>query len=318
MDDIAFCSRYPFTLQAKEYAAKIGISFDYGIVEKAEERLRGAILDGKISKVAEHAESMQKELAVYAVSRMIISVASSRYLISRYAVAEAKRAREYMNEDDGKRPHYIDQVAQDLGLKFEASGERFLLPLHSYLLFTPRSVDYKLANRYVTAGKVLIGKSERLRIIEEAVRKKIEASLPIKAEFPLEIQEAGKRISGILPKLEAASLKVGQENYPPCIRKLIEDLSLNINVPHTGRVALAIYLVNAGLPDDKIVDYFRHAPDFSEKVTRYQIEYVRARKYSMASCSTMDSWGLCVADCRCGNPLNYKDSVHGKKLKKEG
>ena len=109
-------------------------------------------------------------------------------------------------------------------------------------------------------------------------------------------------MGALIPKLEAAVIKVGQENYPPCIKKLIEDLALNVNVPHTGRVALAIYLVNAGVPDDKIVDLFRHAPDFSEKTTSYQVEYIRQRKYSMPSCSTMDSYGICIADCRCGTP----------------
>jgi DNA primase large subunit len=111
-------------------------------------------------------------------------------------------------------------------------------------------------------------------------------------------------------------VKVGQENYPPCIRKLIEELALNVNVSHTGRVALAIYLVNAGAKDDEIVGYFRHAPDFSEKTTRYQVEHIRKKQYKMPSCATMDSYGICVADCRCGSPLNFRDAVHGRRIRR--
>ena len=92
---------------------------------------------------------------------------------------------------------------------------------------------------------------------------------------------------------------------------------MNVNVPHTGRVALAIYLVNAGAPTERIVDYFRHAPDFSEKTTCYQVEYVKNRKYRMPSCATMDSYGACVAECRCGNPLNFRADVHGRALARQ-
>ncbi|MCX8198301.1 MAG: hypothetical protein N3F07_03890 [Candidatus Micrarchaeota archaeon] len=318
MEDLLFCSRYPFTRKAKECAERIGIGLSSSVIEKAEKRLREAAVEGRIRKVAEIPEAMREELAVYATCRMIISSASSRYLIGRYAVAEAKRAREYLDSDELSKPENIDAVAEDLGLAFEKAEDGFLLPFWLYLPFTPRSLDYKLSNRQLAAGKVLVKRSERRRIIEEAVRIRIESSLPIKADFPKEIQEAGKRILGILPKLEASALRLDERDYPPCIRKLLEDLAMNANVPHIGRVALAIYLVNAGLSDDKIVDFFRHAPDFSEKITRYQVEHVRAKKYRMASCSTMDSWGLCVADCRCGNPLNYKESVHGKRLKAEG
>jgi DNA primase large subunit len=286
-------------------------------VEKAEQRVRDAISEGgKLKRVAELPGAMEEELAVYAAARMIISSAANRYLISRYSVAEAKRTRDYLDSDEPSHPQYLDEVASDFDVKFEKSGEGFLLPLAPYLAFTPRSVDYKLTNRMVAAGKVQVKKSERRRILEEAVRKRIEASLPIRAEFPKEIQEAGRRVLALLPKLEATIVRVGQENYPPCIKKLLEDLSLNVNVPHTGRVALAIYLVNAGVPDNKIVECFRHAPDFSEKTTGYQVQHVRARKYRMASCSTMDSWGICIADCHCGSPLNYRDGVHGRRLRR--
>jgi len=110
-------------------------------------------------------------------------------------------------------------------------------------------------------------------------------------------------------------VKVGQENYPPCIRRMIEELSLSVNLPHTARVALAIYLVRAGMATDKIVEIFRGAPDFSEKTTRYQAEYLRTKGYLMPSCATMDSYGVCVAECRCRTPLNYRASIHGKWLK---
>lgn len=318
MLDLVFCAHYPFSRQAKEYVSQKGIELTSSILDKAEERVKNAVLLGKIQRVAELPDSMEEELAIYAAARMIISAANNRYLINRYAVTEAKRAHEYLDADEFARLDYINEVAAEFGVKFEkvANGEGYFLPLASYLAYTPRSIDYKLANREVAEGKVRVKKNERRRILEEAVKKRMERELPIKAEFQEEVKAAGARILAILPKLESAVVRVGQEGYPPCITKLIEELALNINVPHTGRVALAIYLVNVGVPTDKIVELFRHAPDFSEKTTRYQVEHIRARKYSMPSCATMDSYGACVAECHCGSPINFRAEIHGRRLKR--
>ena len=316
MPDLAFCSHYPFSKAAKDAVAASGIELSSSLVEKAEKRLSNALVSGKIKRSAELHSAQEEELAIYAICRMIASAAANRYIINRYAVAEAKRAGEYLAADEAAHPEYVQEVAAEFGVKFAARGKGFAIPLSSYLSFTPRSMDYKLTNREVERGMVLVSSHERLRILEEAVKRRIEGSLPIRAKFSEDVQEAAKRMLTLIPKLEIAAVKVGQENYPPCIKKLLEDLALSINLPHTARVALAIYLVNAGVATDRIVDYFRGAPDFSEKTTRYQVEHIRARKYNMPSCSTMDSYGICIADCRCGTPLRYRDAIHGARLRR--
>lgn len=316
MPDLVFCSHYPFSSASKEFASSQGLELTSSLIEKAEERAKEALVNGKIRRSAELSDAREEELIIYAGARMIISSANNRYLINRYAVAEAKRAGDYLASDDGPHPEYIDSMASEFGITFEKKGIAYLVPLAKYLAYTPRSIDYKLVNRDVLGGQVRVNRHERIRMLEEAIRKKIEGSLPIRADFNAEIKAAGARIIALLPKLETVMVKLGQENYAPCIRKLLDEMSMNINVPHTGRVALAIYLVNAGLPNEKIVDCFRLAPDFSEKTTRYQIEHIRARKYRMPSCSTMDSYGICVADCRCGTPLHFRDALHGRRLRR--
>lgn len=316
MPDLAFCSHYPFSKAAKDAVAESGIELTSSLVEKAEQRLGSALATGRIKKVADLPSAQQEELAIYAGARMIASAANNRYIINRYAVAEAKRAGDYLAADDASNAEYAALVASEFGIRFEKKGGDYLVPLAAYLSFTPRSMDYKLTNRELDGGMVKVSRHERLRMLEEAVKKRIEGSLPIRAQFSEDIKEAAKRMLSLIPKLESASVKVGQENYPPCIKKLLEDLSLSINLPHTARVALAIYLVNAGAATDQIVEYFRHAPDFSEKTTRYQVEHIRARKYNMPSCSTMDSYGICIAECRCGTPLRYRDAIHGARLRR--
>ncbi len=317
MADLLFCARYPFTAEAKAYVSAQGLELTSGLVEKAESRVKDALSTGKIKKIADLQEAREEELILYAAARMIVSSANNRYLINRYAVAEAKRASDYLSSDLSAHLDYVEAVAAEFGVKFEKSGVQFLVPLAAYLNYTPRSIDYKLANREVSSGKVKVSGHERVRMLEEAVKKRIEASLPIRSEFPSEVKSAGARMLALLPKFEAEIIRVGQENYPPCIKKLLEDLALNINVPHTGRVALAIYLVNAGVADEKIVEFFRNAPDYSEKTTRYQVQHIKRHNYRMPSCSTMDSYGICIAECRCGSPLNFRDSLHGRRLRQQ-
>jgi len=317
MADLLFCSHYPFSSAAKAYVSGRGMEIVSSYVEKAEERVREAITSGKVKKVPPLSVAQEEELALYAIARMIVSCANNRYLINRYAVAEAKKTSDYLSSDAIAHPEYVDDVASEFGIKFEKSGQQFLVPLGKYLTYTPRSTDYKLANREVAGGKVRVSSHERVRMLEEAVKKKIERELPIRAAFPAEVKAAGVRMLALLPKLEANIVKVGQENYPPCIRRMIEELAMNINLPHTARVALGIYLVKAGLPTDKIVDIFRGAPDFSEKTTRYQVDYLRTKGYNMPSCATMDSYGVCIAVCRCGTPLNFRADAHGRRLAQE-
>ena len=99
------------------------------------------------------------------------------------------------------------------------------------------------------------------------------------------------------------------------MKKLIDDLRGSINVPHLGRVALAVYLIKAGLSDEHIGQLFSSAPDYNADTTKYQVAYTRQKAYSMPSCSTMDSWGVCVANCRCFNPTKFKQAIHGRYAK---
>ena len=317
MADLLFCAHYPFSSPAKAYVSNRGMEVVSSYIEKAEERVREAIVSGKVKKVPAMTDAQEEELALYAIARMIISCAANRYLINRYAVAEAKKTGEYLSSDAAARPEYVDAVASEFGVKFEKAGAHFLVPLGKYLAYTPRSIDYKLANREVSGGKVLVSSHERIRMLEEAVKKKIERELPIKADFLPEVKSSGVRMLALLPKLETAVMKLGQENYPPCIRRMLEELSLNVNLPHTARVALGIYLIKAGMPTGKIIDVFRGAPDFSESTTRYQVEYLRTKGYNMPSCATMDSYGVCIAVCRCGTPLNFRADAHGRGLARE-
>jgi hypothetical protein len=116
------------------------------------------------------------------------------------------------------------------------------------------------------------------------------------------------------------NLPVHEDCFPPCIRKILSDIKNGKNVPHSARFTLASFLLNIGVPRDKIVNVFSNLPDFDYEKTLYQVEHIfglrgRGVRYSCPSCSTLKVWNLCPSDCPLPHPvLNYKLCV--KKNKK--
>jgi len=313
-EEILFCARYPFSKAAKEYFSQHRLSLTPEVLEHGKARARAALEKGYVPLiVGERIPSLEGVLASYASCRMLLSVLKNRYLINRYAVAESKTISHYYLPKE--KDENIARIAAELGLSFVADGSGFLIPLIAYLRSSPRSVDYRLINRKVKDGFVHIKASERIRLIEEAIRKSIESSLPISApSFPKEVVQTAEQLREFLPKQEL-SVKLDASEFPACIQKIIDDLRMSVNVPHTARLALAIYLVNAGMPIEDIVKLYSSAPDFDEKVTRYQIDYIVKKGYSTPSCSTMDTWGLRCEECTCngmGIPTKYAKKVQAK------
>ena len=322
MADVKFCAHYPFSEEARSYVREQGLTFTSSLLEKGEARLKAALKDGELRMPGTSLESeLKDEISSYAAARVILSAWKNRYAAGRLAVAEAKRANAYLHSAEDRRAGYAQKLSALMALDFQAipsatdeKESTFTLPFWQYLLYSPRSVDYKLTNRALQNGRVALTDHQRIRIIEEAVRKRLDGA-PLPKPPPgleTELKASIQRLEVHLPRENLAPTKIDQKDFPPCIRKLIDDLRASINVPHTGRLALAIYLTKAGLTDEQIVQLFSTAPDYNAETTRYQVSYIRKKAYSMQSCATMDTYGLCIATCRCGNPANYREARHGR------
>jgi DNA primase large subunit len=76
---------------------------------------------------------------------------------------------------------------------------------------------------------------------------------------------------------------------------------------------LATYMLAIGKPIDEIVALFENAPDFNEKITRYQVEHLAGMKgsrtkYSVPSCEKLLNENLCFATEQCAgvfNPIQF-------------
>ena len=102
-------------------------------------------------------------------------------------------------------------------------------------------------------------------------------------------------------------------DLPPCIKKSLELLNNNENLPHSARFMLATYMLSSGKSVNEVVLLFQNAPDYNEKITKYQVEHLAGKKgsqtkYSVPACSKLVNENLCYAtiDCRgITNPIQF-------------
>src|SRR3989475_8021062 len=105
---------------------------------------------------------------------------------------------------------------------------------------------------------------------------------------------------------------------PPCVRHLIDNLAEGKNVQHMGRFTLASFLVNIGAGEEDIVKAFKPASDFSERMTRYQVEHITGKrggraKHPCPMCTTIKTHRVCSkTDDNCA-PIRNPPSYYQKK-----
>jgi DNA primase large subunit len=296
MGDLDFAVKYPFSADAKEAMADMDVTDE--IVEKAV-RLILASLGGELPPKA-YAEDYEKkeDIAAYAVARMILGTMRNRYIIGKFSVAVSKLARKSINSESSEG---IRKLLEEFKIRIKSSE----IYIADYLRFTPRDTHYSLFNRDFSNGWVKIKESEKQRIIEEAVRKHVEDVPFVKTPLPI-IKKAIERIEREMPKREERRIAIKEGDYPPCIVYLLEEVKKHHNLPHHARWFLAVYLIAGGMDDEQIISIFSNFPDFSEKITRYQIVHARKRGYSVPTCATIASYGLCRADCGIKSPLGWR------------
>jgi len=336
-----FCAKYPFTETARKYIASTGFSLEdlasgefIEIVERAKARIREAIQKGEVSTFLEG--DLDVEILSYPVALVILGLLGEARLARRYAVAESKRVEELLLGEDDDMIVRVAKEAFSWRLVKERArmGSRlidFRMPVHQFVATAATFHDphWKLVNKLVYDGQVHLRKTEVARLIAEEVKNRVLARISeltsvgeeaLKSLQP-HLEELRREASGRMKYLELPEEREASEDaYPPCIRKLLEDLRAGKSLPHMGRFALTTFLVNVGVDVDEVVALFSSAADFDEGKTRYQVEHIAGLrgskiKYLPPSCETLKSFGLCVEEAGCGNikhPLIY----YRRKLKK--
>lgn len=317
---------YPFTAGAAAYVRELGVDIPDLLKKRVYDRARARgverviqAIDGRIEKNTDTDMPAELEVLSYPVARMIVSCIGDDYLIRRYALAEAKAAHEALiGEPQIIQQSVLATMGQEFGMNIDISEQKFRLHFTDYVRYAHRMHDpgWKLVNRRLQSGWLSLSQKEFTRLLQEAIRDRIQQDLPL--DIPSETGICDK-LSGPIATVQESlgarktEFEIGGEvesgAFPPCIAHSIAMLQGGVNLAHSARFATTAFLRNIGMSVDDIVGMFGGSPDFDETRTRYQVEHIAGQEYTAPGCDTMKTYGNCVgADDLCKrvvHPLNY-------------
>jgi len=332
-------AKYPFLAEAGEYLRDKGFNLEQlghpdwtPLVEKAYGRIITASSGQVYSSDIEKLKDLDKDMEIlsFIVAVILLKAAGINTLTKRFSLAEARRAEKYLEHDLGRK-YAHDRAVKDsdfplkiiqelFSVKVMVENDEFMLSVPNYL---QRAVhfhekEWKLVNRRVTSGLVYLTVHETVRLIRtelgQYINSKIQSiTLPsIPDTFKTRVQDLVQLAT------KFSDVTVMSSDYPPCVKHAIEVLEKGENLPHSGRFLLATYLLARGQTTDQIAPLFKNAPDYNERVTRYQLEHIsgasgKGTKYQCPSCDKLRSENLCFAIPDCDgiiNPIQF-----GKKRK---
>jgi len=324
LGELRFAQNYPFSATAQSVVKNSGISLESvpkAVLQRARILLSSA-LEGKEHNlsVQEDSELIVNEVLAFPVAKILLSFSKNSSYFDRFAefIAESSFKRLEL-----ERNEILFDLAQELGLKFglpEEKGFFAEIPVQEYLRIPHSAMRMHLVNQKLLKGKVFLSQSEFARFLADAVRLKVFQSLPVKAEDLKKMPESFKKESlEIFAQVserqrqamaQVLSGKIVVESFPPCFSELYSRLSSGEQLSHYGNFSLASFLIAIQMPRDKIMELYRKAPNFDERVSGYHIDRMsRGKKYTPASCNTMRSYGLCIQNgALCPgikNPLQY-------------
>mgnify|MGYP003724921081 FL=1 len=287
----------------------------------AVERLNAAVADRMESlgtPVDERDEEMY--LLSYLFSRLILSAQADTKVINWVGMTEALRAERTLKDEETSILLY---VSEQLGVPVKVVEGKFQVHYTAYLTATKnlRTGKWKLVNRGVVDGKVMLDQRTLVRVLREIVVEHLQ-DLP---ELPGKLgKKVLERFSNDMENLqvmakerqERALRELGQLDFgkaPPCFSGHLADLQEGVNLPHPARFFLTTFLTALGQEPEQIMELYATAPDFKESVTRYQVEHITGKisgtEYDTPSCSSLISQGVCPggnALCReIVHPLSY-------------
>jgi len=317
-------AKYPFLNEAGEYLRESSFGWEEldrpdmkHIIDRAAERIEIEV-NGKIY---DDLERYEIEILTFVISLVIVKSIGIDQVLRKFALAEARRAEKFLTEDlrkqsEIKRHSIFTKIFEDLfKLKIVISEDQ--------RLFKVRVVDYiarashfheqewKLINRLVNNGYVYLDADETVRLIRNELAVLIYdkvKSMTLRT-LPQGIKSAVEPLRVKLLSRYERRAAAAVRDHPPCIKHALEVMNRGDNLPHSARVMLATYMLAIGKPVDEIILMFENAPDFNEKITRYQVEHLAGMKgshtkYSVPSCEKLKNENLCFATAECDGLIN--------------
>ena len=323
--DLRTLARFPFLREAGEHIKGQGLTLEHllsdsafgGARDRGRERVREALRDLEKDAprdVALLGEAEQlREILSYPVARMVVSCVSDGYLVKRYALYEAQLASARLAQQDDA---LVNHVARELEVDLHVEDGHGRVHFLDFLRYTAnlRGKEWKLINQEVDRGQVTLRREKALRVLQNAIQRKIEKELPLEVSEEVEtafledVRELRKVLVERKARFRAEDLGKGDiAHFPPCMQKILAEIQNHENVPHMGRFAVVTFLHTVGFTNEEIFRLFGDVPDFAVGVTKYQIDHITgttsSTEYTPPECSTMKSYAICPGgDELCHRP----------------
>lgn len=327
-ENILRVARYPFLPEAREFISRnIDLSLESlektgseAALKRAVERIKNALISREVKVATYHESNYVREILSFPIAIILVSMLTNEYIRRIYALGESKGAyRRMLNESD-ETLLYIGKRLGVEGFLDEENMIRVSIPAYLNLAYAFHERHWKLVNRIVDKGYVLVSRVEYARLLQVEVNNyvydKTLEPVPTGA-VPESFKEAAKPIIETWSKLEAGKPSYtpskGSGDNPPCISKIIRKMDNGENASHFERLTVATFMIAKNMDIQKIIEFFSKQPDYKYNVTKYQVEHLAGlkgggKKYSVPSCRTILTNGLCYPDENCRgikHPLNY-------------
>ena len=256
-------------------------------------------------------------------ARLVVFASEDERLISRWAQAEATRAEQILTRDSDNleiiAKTFISDIEKDVDLsqptqpvstanarklRHSQDGNLWKIGMPDFIEICPKitGARWRLANSQINKGKITLYNEQQYsssaklaRLLRERIKQHIEQEAlqkmqNIDMDLALRLAEPVGMVRNLLAsKASEAITLVGAEesDWPPCMRKIIADLTNGVNVNHFGRVFLASISATLALPEESCIGFFRGAPDFNESTTTYQVKHIYNGEYTPASCGKL-------------------------------
>ncbi len=327
-------ARYPFVEDAGNYLKLLDYrleEFDEpamsNVIDRATARVTAAIR-GMVYDPDEIA-GVDEELVSFILACIMVKASKIKALHRRFALSEAKRAEAFLVDDlrmcISTNKDEMDRILNNIfngvfaiEVIYSHDYSTFMIKVEDYLKYATHFHDeyWRLINRVVHKGYVHLSTKDIVRLIRDEIYALIIRRLErINVEYD-HLPEALKRrvnaLKGMMLESDELSSKeyaIERKGYPPCILNILKALEQGSNPSHTARVLLATYMLGLGKSVEDVCELFRNAPDYNERITRYQVEHLAGLRgnrvrYSCPSCSKVANQGLCFKNDECNNISN--------------
>ena len=330
-------AKYPFLKEASDYIKETHFDFEEFnrpemkyVIDRAAEKIETEVANGTIY---EKLDKYEIEILTFLVTIIMVKSITIEPIQRKHSLFEAMRVEKFLTEDlrreknEQKKRLLLFKIFIELfkiHVDVDPMDNRlFKVRVTDYLMRASHfhEQEWKLINRLVHDGYVYLDADETVRLIRSELsnliydRMKSMTLSPLPRAIEAKVDELRAKL---VPKYEQRIYKITE--FAPCIKHALDLMSRGENLPHSARLMLATYMLAIGKSTDEVVMLFHNAPDYNEKITRYQVEHLAGirgshTKYSVPSCDKLRSESLCFATEKCDgiiNPIQF-----GRNFKKE-